>query len=133
MKVIEVQPYTQIASTPKQMRSDIAQKNFRAVATGALRMDAVTYCLAALKKFDSMPPDEVRNVGFESATVGMNGINVNDPKSEYHLRTLRGIFTGLQLLCYEYVAFKQFAPEMDIGFDVAKEYGAAMRMKTMGL
>src|SRR6202008_897596 len=105
----------------KQMRSEIAQKNFRAVPTGALRMDAVMYCLAALKKFASMSPEQVRNVGFEIATVGMNGINVNDPKSEYHLRTLSGVFTGLQLLCYEYVAFKQVAPEMDIGFDLTKE------------
>jgi len=133
MKVIEVQPYTQIASTAKQMRSEIAQKNFRAAPTGTLRMDAVMYCLAALKKFASMSPEQVRNVGFEIATVGMNGINVNDPKSEYHLRTLSGVFTGLQLLCYEYVAFKQVAPEMDIGFDLAKEYAEAIRMKTMGL
>jgi tetratricopeptide (TPR) repeat protein len=109
MKVVDIQPYNQIASAAKQMRSDIAQKNFRGVATGTLRMDAVMYCLAALKKFASMSSEQVRNVGFEIATVGMNGINVNDPKSEYHLRTLSGVFSGLQLLCYEYVAFKQFA------------------------
>jgi hypothetical protein len=35
-------------------------------------------------------------------------------------RTLPGTFTGLELLCHEYVAFNQFAPELDIGFDVAK-------------
>jgi tetratricopeptide (TPR) repeat protein len=133
MKVIDIQPYNQIASAAKQMRSDIAQTNFRVAATGTLRIDAVMYCLAALKKFASMSAEQVRNVGFEIATVGMNGINVNDPKSEYHLRNLSGVFTGIQLLCYEYVAFKQFAPEMDIGFDLAKEYDEAIRMKTMGL
>lgn len=133
IKVVEIQPYTQIASIAKQMRSDIAQRNFRATPTGALRMDAVMYCLAALQKFDSMSAEQVRNVGFEIATVGMSGINVNNPQSEYRLRTLPGRFTGLQLLCYEYVAFKQFAPEMDIGFDLAKEYEEAVRMKSSGL
>jgi hypothetical protein len=69
----------------------------------------------------------------EIATVGMNGINVNNPTSEYRLRSLPGVFTGLQLVSYEYVAFKQFAPELDIGFDLAKEYEEALRMKNLGL
>lgn len=63
----------------------------------------------------------------------MNGIDVNDPSSKYELRTLPGTFTGTQLLCYEYVAFKQFAPDLNIGFDVAKEYEEARRMKARGL
>jgi tetratricopeptide (TPR) repeat protein len=133
IKVIEIQPYNQLAGTAKEMRSRIAQVAFRVTPSGSLRMDAVMYCLAALQKFSEMTPDQVKNVGFEIATVGMNGINVNDPKSEYHLRTLPGTFTGLQLLCYEYVAFKQFAPEMDIGFDVSKEYEEAQKMSRMGL
>ena len=66
---------------------------------------------------------------FEIAIVGMNGINVNDPKSEYRLRTLPGAFSGLKLLCYEYAAFKQFAPDLDIGFDLSQEYKEAQRMQ----
>jgi len=50
-----------------------------------------------------------------------------------HLQPLHVTSTGLQLLCYEYAAFRQFAPEMDIGFDVSKEYGEAERTKTIGL
>ncbi len=133
IKVIELQPYTPIADMAKQMRSNITQENFRKTPNGGLRMDAVMYCVSALKKFDLMTLEQVRNVGFEVAALGMNGINVNDPKSEYHLRTLAGTFTGLQLLCYEYVAFRQVAPDMDIGFDLAKEYEEATRMKAMGL
>jgi tetratricopeptide (TPR) repeat protein len=45
-KVIEIQPYSQIASMAKEMRSEIAQKNFRAKPSGNVRMDAVMYCLA---------------------------------------------------------------------------------------
>ena len=59
-------------------------------------------------------------MGFEIATLGMNGITVNDPDSESHLRTVAATFTGLQLLCCEYAPFRQFAQEIDIGFDVSK-------------
>lgn len=138
--VVDLQPYSKIAEVAKKIRSEIAQRNFRRTVDGAgtgeasrnLRMDAVMYCVAAMKKFADMAPERVRDVGFEIATLGMNGINVNDPKCQYNLRTLPGVFTGLQLLCYEYVAFKQFAPEMDIGFDVSKEYAEAKRMHEMG-
>ena len=98
-----------------------------------MRMDSVMYCLSAVKKFAEMKPDEVQRIGFEIATLGMNGIDVNDPDPKYRLRTLPGSFTGSQLLCYEYVAFKQFAPDLDIGFDVAKEYEEAKRMVAFGL
>ena len=91
-------------------------------------MDAVQYCLAALRQFVNMTKEEKQRIGFEIATLGMNGININDPARQYSLRTLPGSFSGLELVCYEYVAFKQFAPGTDIGFDIAKEYEEAERM-----
>jgi tetratricopeptide (TPR) repeat protein len=133
IKAIEIQPFNPMAGMAKEMRSRIAQENFRRAAGGGLRMDAVMYCLGALKTFSEMTPAQVQGAGFEIATLGMNGIDINDPESKYRLRTLPGTFSGSQLLCYEYVAFKQFAPDMDIGFDVAKEYEEAKRMKAMGL
>jgi tetratricopeptide (TPR) repeat protein len=133
MKVIEIQPFNPMAEMAKEMRSRIAQENFRGASAGGMRMDAVMYCLAALKKFEEMTPQQVQGVGFEIATLGMNGVDINDPQSKYSLRTLPGTFTGSQLLCYEYVAFRQFAPHLDIGFDVAKEYEEAKRMKATGL
>lgn len=61
----------------------------------------------------------------------MNGIDTNDtPK--YRLRTLPGTFSRNQLLCYEYVAFKQIAPQADIGWDVSKEYEEAKRLMGKG-
>jgi hypothetical protein len=62
----------------------------------------------------------------------MNGIDVNDSSPKYRRRTLPGDFSGSQLLCYEYVAFKQIAPEIDIGFDVTREYEQAKRMMGLG-
>jgi len=32
------------------------------------------------------------------------------------------------LVCYEYVAFKQFAPEQNIGFDLSAEYETALKL-----
>jgi hypothetical protein len=91
------------------------------------------FCLAALRKFAEMTRDQVQGVGFEIATLGMNGIDVNDPTPKYRLRTLPGQFSGSQLLCYEYAAFKQFAPDMDIGFDVGKEFEEAKRLMAKGM
>jgi hypothetical protein len=75
-----------------------------------------------------MSAEQVQRVGFEIATLGMNGIDVNDRESKYHLRSLPGTFTGTQLLCYEYVAFKQIAPDVDIGFDISKEFEEAKKL-----
>jgi len=41
--------------------------------------------------------------------------------------TLPGEFTGLQLMSYIYVAFKQIAPEQDIEFDLSTEYEQALK------
>src|SRR5439155_1647349 len=51
-----------------------------------------------------------------------SGLDTNDPTQKYQLNTLPGNFSGLNLVCLMYVAFKSIAPEMDIGFDLAKEY-----------
>lgn len=131
-KVIGIQPYNSIAESAKDMRTRIAQQNFRGSTKANIRLDAVMYILSAMRQFSEMSKEDVQKVGFEIATIGMGGIDVNDPKSQYHLRTLPGTFSGLGLLCYEYAAFKQFAPELDIGFDLSKEYEEAERLKSLG-
>jgi len=71
---------------------------------------------------------EVQKISFEIATLGSRGLNVNDPAKKYRLKSLPGEFSGLQLVCYMYVGFKQIAPEQDIGFDLSREYAAAMEL-----
>jgi len=46
-------------------------------------------------------------------------------QGEISLQSMPGKFSGLHLLCYEYVAFQQIAPGKDIGFDLSAEYGTA--------
>lgn len=129
-KVLELDELTELAELAKSARSRIAQMNFRSVSPTTERMDAVMYCLSALEKFDNMTIGEVQKIGFEIAILGTRGINVNDPQTRYTLRTLPGEFSGLNLLCLEYVAFKKFAPEQDIGFDLSKEYQSALNLFT---
>ena len=91
-------------------------------------MDAVMYCLGALEKYATMTPENVRQVGFEVAMLGMNGLDVNDPTPKYNLKSLPGTFSGLHMVCLEYVSFKQVAPETDIGFDLSAEYRSAQAL-----
>ena len=86
------------------------------------------YCLSAIEKFEKMSEEEVKRIGFEIATKGRSGFDTNDPAPKYQLKSLPGDFSGLNLVCYMYVAFKSIAPQTDIGFDLSKEYAAAKSM-----
>ena len=77
---------------------------------GLPRMDAVMYCLSALKTFETLTPAEVRNVEFEIAMLGTRGLDVNDPAPKYTLRSLPGQFSGLNLVALMYVAAQQRVP-----------------------
>ena len=106
----------------------MASKTFRSALPGMERLDAVHYCLSALEKFAKMSSDEVKKIGFEIAILGTRGLDINNSTIKYTLRNLPGKFSGLHLLCFEYVAFKQFAPDKDIGFDLSAEYHTALSL-----
>jgi hypothetical protein len=122
LAVAEVGPAADMA---REALSRIAAEAFRQATPGTPRMDAVMYCLGALERFAQMTPDQIQKVGFEIAVLGMGGLDVNDPTPQYRLRNLPGEFSGLHLVSLQYVAFKITAPEMDIGFDLAREYETA--------
>ena len=129
MQSVELDEFSKIAELARKARSNIAKKSFRERAAGVMRMDAVMYCLGALEKFDAMSADEVQKIGFEIAMLGTRGIDVNNPESRYTLKNLPGgTFSGLHLLSLQYVAFKKFAPEQSIGFDLSAEYEAALKL-----
>ena len=106
----------------------VTQINFRKRMPGGVRPDAVMYCLGAVERFEKMTTQQVQAVGFEIAILGMQGINPADSEKPYTLKSLPGQFSGLQLLCTMYVAFKRFAPDKDTGFDVSEEYSVALSM-----
>lgn len=115
----------------EQGRSRIAERNFR-TRGGGFRGDAVAYCLSALQRFEGMPLAEIQKISFEIAMLGTRGLDVNDPAEQYTLRSIPGKFSGLHLLCIEYVGFQKIDPKMDLGFDLSAEYQAALRMHRPG-
>jgi tetratricopeptide (TPR) repeat protein len=128
LKTIDLDEFSNIAELAKKGRSNLAQKSFRSVTPKIERMDAVMYCLGALEKFTDMSHADVQKIGLEIAILGTKGIDVNNPSKQYTLRSLPGTFSGLHLLCLQYVAFKQIMPEQDIGFDLAAEYRMALSL-----
>jgi tetratricopeptide (TPR) repeat protein len=128
VKTIEIDEFSDIAERARQARSKLADKSFRSILPGVERMDAVMYCLSALEKYAGMPADQVQKIGFEIAILGTRGLDINDSTQKYTLQSLPGKFSGLHLLCFQYVAFKQIAPGQDIGFDLSAEYRTALSL-----
>ena len=126
-KALDLDEFGEIAERARAARTALAEKSFRG-DTQSLRMDAVMYLLGALEKFENLSPEQVRQIGFEIAMLGTRGLDVNSPETKYTLKSLEGNFSGLQLVCIEYAAFMQFAPEQNIGFDLSAEYETALKL-----
>ena len=64
------------------------------------------------------------------AILGQNGLDINNSDKKYLLKELPGEFSGLHLCSIMYAAFKQFAPNEEVGIDFSKEYEAAIAMRS---
>jgi tetratricopeptide (TPR) repeat protein len=128
-RVIKLDPTSDIAELAEKRLSKLAHDTFRSRTPGLERPDAVMYLLSAVEKFETMPPLDVQKIGFEIATQGMKGLDVNDSEQKYQLRSLPGRFSGLHMVCLMFAAFKIIAPGEDVGFDLSKEYALALEMK----
>ena len=124
-KVIDINEYGKVAELAQQARRKMAEETFKERAVGGLRPDALMYCLDAIEKFENMSQEKVKQIAFEIALKGRTGLDTNDPTPRYQLKSLSGNFSGLNLVCLMYVGFKSIAPEMDVGFDLSKEFAAA--------
>ncbi len=88
---------------------------------------AVFYFLDAFKRFEAMTPEQVRNVAFEIALLGRNGLDYAAPDERYELRSLpERKFSGLHLMCLMFAGFKRVAPEHDVGMDLNDSFLAAL-------
>jgi hypothetical protein len=90
---------------------------------------AIFYFLDAFKRFEAMTPEEVRNVAFEIALLGRNGLDYAAPDEKYELRSLPDRkFSGLHLMCLMFAGFKRVAPEHDVGMDLNDSFLAALSL-----
>jgi len=125
-KVAELSPYTEIAERAKSARSEIASIIMRKETGAEPRIDAIMYCLAALKKFKELGNEKAQAITYEIAMLGRGGLDINNPEKKYTLKSLPGEFTGMQLISYMYVGLKQKDPSLDPGIDLENEYKAAL-------
>lgn len=126
-RVMSLDPAGSLGELAELGRNRITERHFRK-SGGKFRPDVLTYCGDALRTFEVMPKDEVQRITLEIAMLGAKGLSINDPSTKYQLRSLPGDFSGLHLLCIEYVGFKIIDPTADIGFDISAEYAEASRL-----
>jgi Flp pilus assembly protein TadD len=94
---------------------------------------AVHYCLDALKRYDKMPVEKIREIAFEIGMVGRNGLDYASPDPKYTLKSLPGEqFSGLHLMCLMFAGFKRIAPEHDLGMDLNDPFLTALEMFQKG-
>ncbi len=59
----------------------------------------------------------------------MEGIDYSSAEKKYSLLEFPGeTFSGLQMLCFMYAAFKRIDPAVDTGLDFEKEYRMARQL-----
>jgi len=124
-RIIEGGGPVRIVHLAKEARTRIGVDGLK---SEGLRPDAVFYCLAALQRYSDMSKSEVREIAFEIALLGQQGLDIHNPDRKYQLDSMRGEFTGLQLLCHMYVGFQMIDPSVDVGADLSDEYGTALSM-----
>ena len=122
-----------IALNPHDEIKIIAEESLTRIAMAELkgkgyRFDAVMYCLNALELYSTMSSGKVKEIAFEIAVVGMAGLSINDPTKQYELKSLEGDFSGLQLLCYMFVGFKQVDSSLPPVADLDFEYESALKL-----
>ena len=90
---------------------------------------AIFYFLDAFKRYETMTPEQVRNVAFEIALLGRNGLDYAVPDEKCELRSLPDRkFSGLHLMCLMFAGFKRVAPEHDVGMDLNDSFLAALSL-----
>ena len=99
--------------------------------TGGVPSEVVMFCLSAIEKFSKMSDHEIQRCAFEIvALLGTERIKLSSPEKRYTLESIEGTFSGPQLACYAYVGLKRIGCGVDIGFDLSKDYEAALRLST---
>jgi len=128
-RLLSSEALPELREKAKDLRREIAEIEFK---KHGVRIDAVWHCLAALRYFADKPLSEVKNVTYEIAMLGREGLDIHDPTPKYRISSLPGPRSGLELLCYLYVGMAKIDPSVDIGFDLSQEYQMALTLFQKG-
>ncbi len=127
-KLIDIGAPKELVKLAKEGLNEISHEPLK---TDNSRPESVFYCLSAIEKFEHMDIDEIKQISFEIATKGMQGLDMDSLEKKYTLNSLKGEFSGFILVCYMYVGFQIIEPTLDIGIDLSKEYNSAKQMHKM--
>ncbi len=121
-----------VAEMARADQTRVAHDVLRSRTTG-LRMDVVTYIIDALRRFAAMNQQDVGKMTLEIATLGESGLEINDPRQRYQIKSAPGEeFTGLQLISMMHAGVRQFQKGADTGADFDAEYAMALSMSGEG-
>ena len=96
-------------------------------------MPAVYFCLDAIKRFDTMTAEQVREIAMEIGLAGREGLDYASPDQKYTLKSLPDEkFSGLHLMCLMFAGFKRIAPEHDLQMDLNEPFLTALEMFQKG-
>ena len=103
IKEIEEDPF----GLNKPLPADAQKEPLSFEKEPAGQMAVIMYCLSALQLFEKKTKEEIKEIGFEIALLGSQGIDPKNSEKHYNLASIPGKqFSGLQLLAYMYVAWQ---------------------------
>jgi Tfp pilus assembly protein PilF len=89
----------------------------------------IMYLLGTLERFEKLTEEQIKQIGLEIGIRGMDGIDYASSDKKYTLKAFPGeTFSGLQMLCFMYVAFKHIDPTVSTGLDFKDAYDTAVKM-----
>ena len=92
-------------------------------------MDVLTYIIDALRRFAAMTQQDVGKMTLEIAKLGESGLEINDPRQRYRIKSAPGEeFTGLQLISMMRAGVRQFQKDADTGADTGADFDAEYAM-----
>ncbi len=126
--IIERFPGHSVAEMARADQTRLAHDVLRS-RTNGLRMDVVTYIVDALRRFAAMSKQDVGQMTLEIATLGQTGLEINNPRRTYRIKSAPDEeFTGLQLLSMMHAGVRQFQKDAETGADFDAEYAMALSM-----
>jgi len=94
-RAIKLNPHNDFAEAARQSSSQLAQASFEGRTGGKIRLDAMQYCLGAIREFSGMSSQQVQALVFEIAMLGRNGFDTNSAEKKYQIKSKVGAFSGL--------------------------------------
>jgi tetratricopeptide (TPR) repeat protein len=128
-QVLKLFPDHPVSDIARKARNRLSNEALHTTVAGNIRMDVVMYMQGAMEDFAELPRESVGQIVMEIALLGQSGLQINDPKVRYNLKSKPGDYSGLHLLSMMHVGIKLFDPNADTESGLDQEYELATAMK----